>query len=366
MHDCLIVGGGVIGLSIAWELSRRGTTVAVVDGQLSPHQTSWVGAGIFPPPQVLAKHDPLEQLRALSHPLHEQWSRELLSETGIDNQLQESGGIYIARSPAEAASLRVAMHQLAEDGVSVQELTRSDLQRLEPNLHVSHEIRASFRLRNEMQLRSPLHLNALTAACEQRDVEIRSDFAVTSVRHEQNTFVAESESGSVSAKSVCLCAGAWTSDLLKPFGVVLPVEPWRGQMILWKTDEPLLTNIINEGHRYFVPRRDGHLLVGATVEDEGFSTETTPEALAELSKFSCELIPALSEHQVKRSWAGIRPGTPDGRPYLDEVPGVTNLFVATGHFRSGLHLSPITAKCMADLMIDGESKIDLSAFRIQR
>ncbi len=369
MHDFLIVGGGVVGLSLAWELSRRDQHVLLVDRQRPGTATSWVGVGILPPPQTLATHDSLEQLRALSHRLHPQWSKQLCDETTIDNELIRCGGLYVARGVGEAVSLRAAMQQAQEYGVRVEELAINDLVRYEPALaEVAQEnVKTAFRLPDEMQLRSPRHLQALERACLRNGVEIRANVRVQEIEVAHGKTVSvRTDAGTLGAGSYILATGVWTKPLLEPLGYHVPIEPWRGQVLLWKTTEPLLSHVVNEGFRYLVPRVDGHLLAGATVEDVGFDCETTEEAIAELREFSCSLLPVLRRETVARVWAGLRPGSADGLPYLGWVPGLENLAVAAGHFRSGLHLSPAPAVVMSQLLLGEKPEVDLGPFRLNR
>ena len=367
-HEFLIVGGGVIGLSIAWELACRGKRVCIVDGQEFGAGTSWVGAGIFPPPLAGAKFDALEQLRAESHALHVEWSRRLAAETHLDNELRECGGVYFARSVGEAASLRVAMQQAANEGVVVEELSKEQLVDLLPALQaVSSDVKLAYHLPEEMQLRSPRHLQALVEACHGRCVDMHANVRVRSLVTSKDRITGvQTESGLLNAEQVILCCGPWSSELLEPLDIMLPIEPWRGQLILWKTPQPLLAKVVNEGLRYLVPREDGHLLAGATVEDVGFDCQTTDEAIEELRAYSCELIPELKNQDIVQAWAGLRPKTPDGLPFMDRVPGFANLSVAAGHYRSGLHLSPATAVFMAQLLLDDTPPLNAAAFRINR
>ena len=369
MHDFLIVGAGVVGLSLAWELAARGRRVLVVDRSKPVRSTSWVGAGILPPPQRLAAHDPLEQLRTYSHDLHLDWSRRLREETGIDNELRRCGGIYLARHAAEAVSLRVAMQQARDDGVVVQELTSEQLVGHEVALETiaAAEVQAAFRLPDEMQLRSPCHLKALVAACRHRGVDLRSNTHVRALDTQGDRVAgAITDEGRLQAANYCLTGGPWTPLLMDRLGWNLPIEPMRGQLIVWKTANALLSHVINEGHRYLVPRRDGHLVAGATVEDVGFECTTTEDAIAELSQFSLGLLPKLRDQSLVGAWAGLRPTTPDGQPFLGRVPGVANLSVAAGHHRSGLHLAPATGHLMAQLLSDERTDIDLGPFRLGR
>jgi glycine oxidase len=172
--------------------------------------------------------------------------------------------------------------------------------------------------------------------------------------------------GVLRAVRYCLCAGAWTYELLRRLGVATGILPVRGQMILFRGPAPPFRRVLNEGSRYLVPRDDGYVLAGSTEEEVGFDKRTTPEAIAELSQLAYELVPELRNFAVERTWAGLRPGTFDGFPYLGVVPGVENAVVAAGHFRSGLHLSTGTAVVLGQLIRGETPVIDLSPFRVGR
>lgn len=370
MYDFLIVGGGVIGLSVAWELSRYGKRVCVVDGTRQRNRTSsWVGAGIFPPPLPKARHDPLEQLRCLSHELHVEWSCRLLKETGIDNELRNCGGIYIARGPGETVALRMSMEEADRDGARIERLGIDDLLDREPSMaEIADAVTAAYLLPDEYQIRSPLHLAALRSACVRQSVELVENTEVTVLESSDGSTVTAVRAANkqIVAREFVLCGGPWTPKLLAPFGINLPVEPWRGQLILWKLQQPILRHVVNEGLRYLVPREDGHLIVGATVEDVGFDCENTTDAIEQLREYSCEILPSLRGAEIKQAWAALRPKTPDGVPFLGRVPGCSNLSVATGHYRSGLHLSPVTAVFMRQLLLDDTLEIDPRAFQLNR
>lgn len=368
MHDFVVIGGGIIGLSLAWELARRNQSVCVVEKQAMGRATSWGGAGIFPPPRTKAAHDPLEQLRAAAHQLHQDWAARLLAETGIDNQLRCSGGLYFARRPGEAAALRVDMQQAAHEGVRVETLENVSFLDREPSLRsIADQIQVAFELPDEMQLRAPPHLNALIQACRQNGVTFHVD---TQAKHfttrGDEIECLETSTGSVRGRQYCVCNGPWAAGLFQPLGIVLPVEPWRGQLVIWDCEQAWFRRVINEGLRYFVPREDGVLLVGATVEDVGFDLQTTDDALDELVRYSREILPQLDNSHPKKIWAGLRPKTPDGYPIMGRVPGFANLSVSAGHFRSGLHLSPASAVFMASILLDDTPPQDPNKFQLQR
>src|SRR5262249_34892770 len=151
-----------------------------------------------------------------------------------------------------------------------------------------------------------------------------------------------------------------------PLGISTGIMPIRGQMVLFKCSTPQIRHIINEGPRYLVPREDGHVLVGSVEEEAGFDKRTTDTVIADLTQFAYGVAPTLRAATIESSWAGLRPGTFDGFPYLGAVPGLSNAFVAAGHFRSGLYLSTGTARLMAELMMGQTPDIDITPFRIAR
>jgi glycine oxidase len=342
----------------------------VVERGAVGRQASWAGAGILPPASPRAAAHPLDQLRALSHQLHAQWSAELLAETSIDNGYRRCGGLYVARSRADAASLRAAMMTWEEEGIQVQPLDPRQLEQLEPALSGrSHAtpILAACLLADECQLRNPHHLRALEAACRRRGVRLQSETAVQRFEIAGHRIAGvHAGSGVMRADRFCIASGAWTRQLLRTIGQPTSIIPVRGQMVLFQGPVGMISRIINEGTRYLVPRDDGHVLAGSTEEEVGFDCRTTETGVGELTGWAMGLVPALAQTQVQRSWAGLRPGSFDGFPYLGKIPGLENAFVAAGHFRNGLSLAPATAVVMSRLIRGEPPQIDLSPFRIGR
>ena len=370
MHDCLIVGAGAIGLSLAYELACTGWSVRVVERGEPGRESSWAGAGIFPPANQATAVHPLDQLRGLSHRLHIDWSTRLREETGIDNEYQRCGGLYLARDLGEAATLRAFAKEMRELQIEVREVPLTELANLEPALRdvsESGRLRSAWLLPDEVQLRNPRHLQALLAACRQRGVDIEGQTEVVDFPYEAGQLQGvQTNRGLLTAKRYCLTSGAWTYGLLKRLGIETGIFPVRGQIVLFHTERPILHHVISEGSRYLVPRRDGRLLVGSTEEEAGYDKRTTEAAIADLTDFAWGLVPALQTAAVEQTWAGLRPATFDGFPYLGRIPGLNNAYVAAGHFRSGLHLSTGTAVVMRQLMCGEQPEIDLSPFRVGR
>lgn len=367
--DYLIVGGGVIGLSLAYELANHGVTVQLIDRGPIGREASWAGAGILPPANLATAIDPLDRLRALSHQLHREWSVRLCEETGIDNGYRECGGLYLARSAGEAASLHAFAEMLRELEIEIERLSPAEVVELEPALRelAADQLRAAYSLPGEAQLRNPDHLKALRLACERRGVQILPDCGATGFECSNGRVTAvRTEVGLLHADRYCITSGAWSERLLRELGIATGIMPIRGQMVMFKCESRPFRRILNEGPRYLVPRDDGRVLVGSTEEEAGFDKSTTEQCLGELAALAKQLVPELRDAPIANSWAGLRPGTFDGFPYIGRMPGLDNAYAAAGHYRSGLHMSTGTAVVLCQLMLGDNPEVDLSPFRVGR
>jgi glycine oxidase len=368
--NCLIIGGGVVGLSLAYELAKRGLGVQVLDQSEVGHGASWAGAGILPPSPVRGAVDTLDQLRGMSHRLHAEWAAELRSLTGIDTGYARCGGIYLARSMGEFATLAAQQGYWYEHGIEAELWTGDTAQEREPSLAPllkTGSVKAAWFLPNECQLRNPRHLRALAAACMQLGVTIHEHVVVEHVESVvDNGIEVIAGERRFRAEQACICSGAWSRLLLDRLAIETGLLPVRGQMVLYNTGQVLLKHVVNEGHRYLVARDDGRLLAGSCEEEVGYDTSTTDAMLRQIREWAESILPQLRDCSVERTWAGLRPASFDGLPYIGQVPHRKRLFVATGHFRAGLHLSCATAVVMADLMQGRLPEIDLTAFRIGR
>lgn len=362
MIDCLIIGGGIIGLSIADELARQGVSVQVLDRRRSQRTASWAAAGILPPPIRRAKHDAMEQLRALSHELYPEWCARLSAESGLSVDYDPCGGVYLGRQPGETAALRASVSQWQADGVSMEELEPASIATFEPALAQVESIQCVYYLPDEALVRPPRLINALRACLESRGVTVADDVEVTRWEPTEQVHKVHTTSGVIEADQVCVTAGPWSHGVFQEFGLDLPVEPMRGQMLMWKFERPLIRHVVNEGPRYLLSRADGCLLAGSTVEEVGFDDSTTDEGIEELTEFASSLIPSLRETPPTATWAGLRPKSRDGFPLVGHVPQYRKLLVATGHYRSGIHLAPATARLVGQLIRSDTPDLDLLPF----
>jgi glycine oxidase len=367
MDDILILGGGVIGLSLAYELAGRGLSVRVLDRASPGQEASWAGAGILPPAGEQDKN-PLEQLTALSGKLHREWAARFREEFGIDNGYRTCGGLHVARSERDADALRITATNWQAVGIRIEWLESADVARLEPVLaEASPAIAVAVRLPDEAQIRNPWHLKALITACVARGVQLESGAAVEQFILRRGQIAAvETALGRRQAQRYVLASGSWTTALALQLGIRLNLRPIRGQMLLLSTPGPVLRQIVNDGSRYLVPRSDGRLLVGSTEEDVGFDKRNTTLGVSSLLELAQNLAPILRSATLERCWSGLRPCTGDGMPYLGPVPEIENAYVAAGHFRSGLTLSTGSAVVLAQHLCGEPSQVPLDAFTLSR
>jgi glycine oxidase len=357
--DVLILGGGVIGLTSAYFLARESLKVEVVDKGDFGREASWAGAGIIPPGNPERTRNPVDLLRAYSATQFPRLSAELREATGIDNGYLRSGGIEWLREDEDAL-----VQSWRGEGIRFELCESAHLRKLESAL--APNASPAYFSPEVAQVRNPRHLRALLSWCENR-VALRPRCEVQAfVENDKRILAADTAAGRMTAGNFLVAAGAWTDSLLASIGCRLDIHPVRGQIALLNSGRPLLTRILLDGKQYLVPRADGRVLVGSTEEDVGFEKRTTASAIAELLTFAQSLVPALANAEVEQCWAGLRPGSRDGLPFLGRVPGYDNLFVAAGHFRSGIQLSPVTGLVMKELIMGQTPTVPLEAFRPDR
>lgn len=367
---CIVIGGGAVGLSIAYRLAQERYRVILLDERDIGAGTSWAGAGILPAATLNNVDDPYERLRGYSHQLHWKWASDLLQQTGIDTGFRKCGGWYLARTKAERATLIAQCDLWEEQGIEVQRSDRHELLQREPALNeiARQEIDVQgWFVPDECQVRNPRHLKALQAACVQLGVELRSHHKVTGLLWDGDRLNGVTvDDQAIGGEHYFFTAGAWTHHMLQWFNLANGILPVRGQMLLYQTQPGWIKSIINEGHRYLVPREDGHLLVGSCEEEVGYVCETTSEQIEELKAWAKSMLGDQLPSEPIRAWAGLRPGVFDGLPYIGPLSRHPNVWIAAGHFRSGLHLSCATAECLVALLKGNQSPCDLSSFRPDR
>jgi glycine oxidase len=369
-YDLMLCGGGVVGLSIAYQCATNGWKVLLVDSGQIGKESSWAGAGILPAGATAVALDPTEQLRALSHRLHPEWSQRLLEQTGVDNEFRRCGGLYLGMSLVERATLAANQMWWDEHGVGFEVWSANELATRLPFMQTQVDGNAQLRawfVAQDCRVRNPRHIRALKIACEKLGVTMLEETCIDHLETRGDR-IATAYSGTreFRADKFCVTSGAWASQLLKPIGIETGILPVRGQMVLYKLDRPLFSLVINDGHRYLVPRDDGYVLAGSCEEEVGFDHRTTAEMIEPLQEWAIQICPVLSRARVERVWSGLRPGSFDTLPYLGTLHPFENGFVAAGHFRHGLHWSTATGLLMYQWMSGIKTEIDLKPFRVQR
>jgi glycine oxidase len=364
----IIVGAGSIGLSLAWELANRDCTVTLIDRGNVGKGTTWTASGILPPANLNQATDAIDRLRGLSHQLYPRWSDRLLAETSIDIELRRCGGWYLANSPGERALLAGMTQYWNDLSIQYESVSSSQLAEREPALKKwvdRNPDSAAWWAPDEYQIRPPRLIQALNSACEKSGVLIRENCHVVDVDGVTDMASVWIDDGTtLTADHAVVSAGAWTGKVAERLQLKQSLIPIRGQILLLKTPRPLFGGIINLGNRYLIARDDGHTLVGSCEEEVGFDLSTDDQMLEQLYQFAVSLVPDLRSATRVAAWSGLRPMTFDGFPMIGRVPSRPRLWVAAGHYRSGIHLAPATAVTLADKILGKSPIVNLDAFRV--
>ncbi|HEY1191220.1 MAG TPA: FAD-dependent oxidoreductase [Gemmata sp.] len=357
--DVAVIGGGIIGLTSAYSLARAGLSVSVYDRGDLGTEASWAGAGIVPPGNPARAATPADMLRGIGSVRFPHFSAELRELTGIDNGYRRCGGIeFLTAEDADIPEVWAA------EGIPFERLTPAAAEQLEPLGTVEGD---PYLLPSCAQVRNPRHLRALVSACSKVGVQLHTHNGAEAWEFDGARVAAVRLANGERQRAgrFLLAAGAWSEQLLRPLGHTPHVYPVRGQIALLRGES--CARVLMIGKRYIVPRGDGLTLVGSTEEPEaGFVKQNTPEGVAGLLAFAQNALPVLGHAKLETAWSGLRPGSPDGLPFLGAVPGWENVFVATGHFRAGVQLSIGTAQAITELLTGQPTCVDLKAFALDR
>jgi glycine oxidase len=344
VQDVIIIGGGVIGLAIARELAVR-KSVLLLDRGATGQGTSRAAAGMLTPLSEADDQGPFFQLSRTSHGMYDEMIRDLEAETKVDCGYSKEGLLAIASSEDSAKALRCRFEWQKKAGFDVELLSGDEVRRLEPLITVP--ITAAVFMPGERLITPRRLVNALRESCFSRGVEMRLGVHVEEV----GPHAVRVGHLTIEAESVVIASGVWSGEM-KGLNPPIPVYPRKGQILSLSMPAGAFRHMIRWGSTYFAPRRDGELVVGATNESTGFDVSNTPAGLGRLLNEAQEISAHAGEFPILETWAGLRPATPDGLPIIgpSAVPGV---YYATGHYRNGVLLAPITAAILRDLIEDG-------------
>ena len=348
MVDFLVVGGGIIGLLITRKLAQAGVSVLLVDKQKLAQESSWAGGGILAPMYPWRYPDALNELVDWNAENFKQLAGALIEETGIDPEVR-LGGVNMLDVSDDAAAMRWATQGVgANSGLYRREV--GDFLGSEPLLRGSESTHSVLTLPMVGNVRNPRLLKALIKSLrQQKNVQILEYCALKGfVRKGAHVTGIETAQGPISAKECIVAAGAWSGDLLKCLEVPVSVSPVKGQMLLIKAKPGLLASVVLAQGCYLIPRQDGRILVGSTIEHQGYDKTTTHEARDSLLNAAYRIAPSLKDYPVEKHWAGLRPSSPESIPYIGRLEGFKGISVCAGHFRNGV----VTAPRSADILVN--------------
>ncbi|MGX2040097.1 glycine oxidase ThiO [Methylocaldum sp. MU1018] len=346
MTDIIIIGGGVIGLMTARELIKSGARVLILERQTVGQESSWAGGGILSPLYPWRAEEPIIQLWLRSHAEYPKLAEVLRHRTGIDPEWLESGLLI-----ADCENEHLVETWCENYAVAYERPDPARFQALEPSLQFTPS--SPIFLPEIGQIRNPRLLRALQSELLADGARILERRTVTEIAASGAgiTHVSTGDE-TYSAGQYVITAGAWSGTISDRFlpSPRLNVEPVKGQMIVFSAEPNLLEHIVlSQGH-YLIPRKDGKILAGSTLEYAGFDKSVTESARGELEAFAYGVLPALRSCAVEKHWAGLRPGSPTGVPYIGQHPEIRNLYFNCGHFRNGFAMAPASARLLADLI----------------
>ena len=363
-----IIGAGVIGLAIAWRLAQRGAKVTIFDKGVAGSGASHAAAG------MLAAHleaEPREEnlvaLNRASQALWPAFAEEIEAATGMSVGLRAEGTLLLALTGDDQSRLKHVLAFQQSLGLPLEWLTTAEVRRREP--HLTPSITGAIFSPQDHQVDNRAVAAALRAAVLKADVTLREQAAVEQVVTNDGRVTGVGVAGeTVAADIVILAAGAWSRGISGlPISALPPVRPVKGQMLALRMDPkaPLLTHVVWAPGAYLVPRHDGRLLIGATVEEKGFDANLTAGGQLALLEATWRALPGIEELPIDEMWVGFRPGSRDDAPIIgpSSIPG---LVYATGHYRNGILLTPITAEAIATLIIDGAIDRRVESFGFER
>ena len=371
----VIVGGGVIGLVVARALALRGCgeVLLIERGSLGAESSS-AAAGMLAPQAEADRADDFFHLACRSRDMYPAFAAALLDETGIDIELDTTGTLYLAFSDQDANELKQRYEWQKNAGLTLEMLSGDDARRLEPA--ISEKVSAALKFPLDMQVENRRLISALAEATKRLGVRLVTGTTVSALQADYRGVAGvETSRGFVATNTVVIAGGAWTSSLGltaisgKTSDKRLPnlgIAPVRGQMLCFEVNPQIARHVIYSQRGYIVPRRDGRLLAGSTTEQAGFEKRVTAEGVSSILSAALEISPQIGALPISASWAGLRPRAADGLPVLGQCAEIAGLFYATGHYRNGILLAPITGELIAAAIVEGAASTELNYFSPDR
>lgn len=357
--DVVVIGGGVIGTSVAYHLAGQNVRTMLVEKNTPGQEASSAAAGMLAATSGGSKRGPMYQLKRTSQALYPALVKELEERTGIDIEYQTPGILEIILTEADEKQYRRLYELRSEQGHAVSWLSAEEVRRREPSL--TPAVRAAVHFAGDHHLHNGKLVEAWVQAAAQRSVTLQTGKTAHEVRVNAGR-VSQIRIGDewVSADTIVIAAGSWSAQVGQLFGIPIPIQPAKGQMLTVRTTQ--LRHVIASGDRYLVPRKNGEVIIGSTVEFVGDNKDVTLQAIQLLAEWAETIVPGISRAPFSRFWAGLRPYSPTRRPILCRAPGLNNVVLATGHHRNGILLAPITGQLISELITTGQTSQSLEPF----
>lgn len=358
--DCLVIGGGIIGMLTARELHLSGVSVGLLDRADTGSESTWAGGGIISPLYPWQYSTAVNQLAQWSQACYAELTGLLKQESGIDPEYVNNGLLIL-----DTGEAKQAVDWAEKNGIALQKINREATTDIEPALGNAPE--EALWLPEVAQVRNPRLAASVKNSLKNLGVAIFEQTEVTEIKRHNNRVTGVSTSrGDFSGAKIIVAGGAWTQQILAPLGTDFKIRPVRGQMVLFEADPGQVQRIVLSKNRYVIPRRDGRILVGSTLEEVGFDKSTTETAIQELRQEAIRIIPGLANKSITHHWAGLRPGSVAGIPYICKHPELEGLFINAGHYRNGVVLGPASARLMADIVLERTPIIESKFYHIEK
>lgn len=364
--DVAIIGGGIIGLSLARKLKKRGAErVGLIESNNAVGmEASWAAGGMLAPQSEANEANAFFKLGSASRDLYPKFAEELFEETGINVELEKTGTLYLAFSEHDLNELEKRYNWQTKAGLQVEKLNANEAREIEP--YISENVLGALRFPQDTQVENRLVLMALIASCKNLGVEffVNTKAETLLIENERITGV-ETSKGIIRAEKIIISCGAWASGLNFTDNNIkrVRIEPVRGQILCFKrSDSRNIRHVIYSPRGYVVPRMDGRILAGSTSERAGFERQVTCEGVNSITEIALEIAPTVAGFPLVDYWSGLRPMSSDAMPVIGESKSIKGLYYAVGHYRNGILLAPVTAKLLAEEIVTGEKQFLLKDF----
>lgn len=363
----MVIGGGVIGLTIARALAQRDVRdVCLIERSSLGAEASFAAGGILAPQAEADRADEFFSLACRSRDLYDNFASGLRDETGIDVELDTTGTLYVAFSEEDLKEIETRCEWQSQAGLVIEKLAAKEARELEPC--VSESIRGALRFPRDIQVENRRLVNALINSVANSGIEMFTDTNVELISAARGQIRGvQTSRGFISCNVAIVAAGTWSSAIpSSQTWQTPPIEPVRGQMICFDAKPQLTRHVLYSPRGYLVPRHDGRLLAGSTSEHAGFTKQVTAGGISHILANANEISPAVSGLAILDTWAGLRPRAADGLPVLGPCGEIEGLFYATGHYRNGILLAPVTGELIAEAVVTGHVSPLLAAFSPNR